>query len=417
MATLDLLTAYLAWGLVCGCLLFLGLFCLLQSWLHRDGVFALFGLYALAVTLGILAYTGIGSHLLWDNSPTWADLSVSIVANLAIGLGLWVVHRVSGAPIRYKFLTPMIASLIVIASIAGTALLVIARAQGVYFLMVWICLAIAYGLVCGWHDYRRGDKVGLWITFAPMPLAILMLWTVARILGWADYSWWTRYGVIIGLVVQVPLLLAGLTQRSQERHASQVRGRALSIRDALTGLLPPFLFSQRLGQAIQRLANNRANAAVLVVSLANHSTIKHDQGAPVAEQSILRAVIKLRQVLRDVDTAARLDETRFAIILEGVATREEVSQWAVRLLASGLRPISGLKPDVNLQFHVAALVLREHCLGADGLMQALCGCLDNMSPRTRRPIRFVEPEVTRPAQLDSMHNFESTPSTFQPGQA
>jgi hypothetical protein len=55
-----------------------------------------------------------------------------------------------------------------------------------------------------------------------------------------------------------------------------------------------------------------------------------------------------------------------------------------------LMPLAGLKPNVTLQFHVVAGVLADTALNAAELQAALQATLDSMSPRTRRPIRFLE---------------------------
>jgi len=120
----------------------------------------------------------------------------------------------------------------------------------------------------------------------------------------------------------------------------------------------------------------------------------------VAEQSLLRSVIKLRRLLRDVDTVSRVGEARFAVILEGVNSRAAVTDRAARLIAAGLMPLAGLKPDVTLQFHIAAILLGERFLEAPELVESLDALLAAMSPRTRRPIRFVAPVNTQPAGLE-----------------
>jgi GGDEF domain-containing protein len=121
----------------------------------------------------------------------------------------------------------------------------------------------------------------------------------------------------------------------------------------------------------------------------------------VAEQSLLRSVIKLRRVLRDVDTVGRVGEARFGLILEGVTSRTSVTDRAARLIAAGLMPLPGLKPDVTLQFHVAAVLLRERRVEPREVEESLAELLGSMSPRTRRPIRFLKPEDTLPAPLDT----------------
>jgi hypothetical protein len=130
----------------------------------------------------------------------------------------------------------------------------------------------------------------------------------------------------------------------------------------------------------------------MYIDLVNHGRIREMFGSAAAEQSLLRSVIKLRRLLRDVDTVARVGEARFGVILEGASSRSSVTERAARLIAAGLMPLPGLKPDVTLQFHVAAVLLNERPLAADEVDAALGGQLSHMSPRTRRPIRFIQPE-------------------------
>jgi hypothetical protein len=89
------------------------------------------------------------------------------------------------------------------------------------------------------------------------------------------------------------------------------------------------------------------------------------------------------------------------LILEGVTTRIAVTDRAARLIAAGLMPLQGLKPDVTLQFHIAGVLLEERMAEAPELVDALDELLGTMSSRTRRPIRFLEPDVTLPAAMES----------------
>jgi diguanylate cyclase (GGDEF)-like protein len=198
--------------------------------------------------------------------------------------------------------------------------------------------------------------------------------------------------VIVSLAIEVPLLLVALFIRSRDRHGAEVREQALSTHDALTGLLAPHLFSDRLRQVVARYRRDGQNAAVMYIDLVNHVRIREVFGAAVAEQSLLRSVIKLRRLLRDVDTVSRVGEARFGVILEGASARSSVTERATRLIAAGLMPLPGLKPDVTLQFHVAALLLSERPLEAEEVQSVLAAQLAHMSPRTRRPIRFIQPE-------------------------
>ena len=77
-------------------------------------------------------------------------------------------------------------------------------------------------------------------------------------------------------------------------------------------------------------------------------------------------------------------------------------------------PLKGLKPEVILQFHVAAVLLTERLASGPETSANLNDLLDGMAARTRRPIRFLEPELTRPVPLerDSVEPNLSDPSVL-----
>ena len=158
---------------------------------------------------------------------------------------------------------------------------------------------------------------------------------LVRLFGWLPVSFGTQYAIVVAMALEVPLLLVALNIRSRERHGAQIRELALSSQDALTGLLAPHLFHDRLRQVVARYKRDRENAAIVFIDLVNYPRIKDYYGSAVAEQSLLRSVIKLRRLLRDVDTVSRIGEARFGLILEGVTSRIAVTDRAARLIAAG----------------------------------------------------------------------------------
>jgi hypothetical protein len=121
--------------------------------------------------------------------------------------------------------------------------------------------------------------------------------------------------------------------------------------------------------------------------------------------------------LRDVDTAARTGPAQFGLILEGTQSREEVTQMAARLIALGLMPLKGLVPEVTLQFQFSAVVLREYTEAVTELEPKLQALLARISPRSRRPIRFLQTASTAaefPASGLSAHAQVEPESQFHP---
>ncbi len=399
--------SYLGLGVVLGALLLLVALCFVQGYIYRDPLYATYGLYALLMVLAASAYTGLAAQFLWDNSPVWADAAQGSLAFFTAGAALFFINTV----LAIKHYAPRWARVLQVLGGAGPVLavlyLALSRNTGVAILSAYMFAVMVSGVYVSIAAWRRGDTVGRWVFWAYMPLAASVLLAVLRALGWVPISWIVQYGVVTAMLIEVPLLMVALNIRSRERHASQTREEAMATQDALTGLLVEPLFKDRLQQAVRRSRRNGEHAAVVLVSLVNHSQILATHGAAVAEQSLVRSVIKLRRVLRDVDTAARVGQSQFGLVIEGAKTRDEVTQVGARLIALGLMPLKGLQPEVTLQFQFAAAVLNEYVDEADQLQPRLHYILSHMSSRTRRPIRFLLPS-TQVASPESVRT-ESTP--------
>ncbi|MDB5967445.1 MAG: hypothetical protein JWQ72_3945 [Polaromonas sp.] len=390
---------YLAIGTVFGGLLLLIVACLVLGRLHHDAAYSWYGLYACIMSLVIAALTGVAGQVLWRHSHVWNDLAPGVLSTLGGGAALLVIQHLCGSSPRQKRFQMLAQGLGFAALPVALAYALADRDAGVPLVGLYLSTMVGLGLGWAWQTWRRGDVIGLWVLAAFAPLAGATLLILGSSLGLTHSWWFSQYVLMAGLAVEVPMLLVALNLRSRERHSMQAREQALSSHDALTGLLAAHIFQDRLKQVVLRARRHRESAAVVYIDLVNYRYIKKTWGAAVAEQSLLRSVIKLRRILRDVETIGRVDEARFGLILEGVSSRTPVTEIAARLIAAGLMPLKGLKPAVILQFHVAGALLSEHAVSDTEISQALTDLVQGMSARSRRPIRFLEPEMTRPAPL------------------
>ena len=383
---------YLGLGAAFGSLLLLIVGCLAKGWAYRDRGFAWYAAYAGLTSLAVAAYTGVAALLLWPGFGALQDAPTPILATAAVGAALLFVRNTLGLRRRL----PLQDGLLYCLGVAGLllAVLPVFASKPVHQPVIgaYITLGSLAALTAAALAWWRGDGVARWVLAAQLPMVLAVVATVFRSLGWAELPALSQYVVVVGLTLEVPLLLVALFIRSRDRHSAQVREHALSTHDPLTGLLAPHLFHDRLSQVVARFRRDGQNAAVMYIELVNHGPIREAWGSAVADQSVLRSVIKLRRLLRDVDTVARVGEARFAVILEGASARSSVTERATRLIAAGLMPLPGLKPDVTLQFHVAALLLSDRPLDAEAIQAVLSEQLARMSARTRRPIRFIEKE-------------------------
>jgi diguanylate cyclase (GGDEF)-like protein len=386
---------YLGLGAAFGAMLLLIVGCAARGWVYRDAEFGWYAVYAGLTSLAVASYTGVAPHLLWPGVRPLEDAPTSMLGCAAAAAALLFVRNTLGLRRRM----PVQARLTLVAGAAGAlaALMPVLLPKALYLHLVggYITLATLMSVAVAAAAWWRGDPVGKWVFAAQVPMVTSVLLNIFRTLGWAtDLPFVSQSFIVMALAIEVPLLLVALFMRSRDRHSAEVREQALSTQDALTGLLAPHLFHDRLRHVVARHRRNSEDAAVMYIDLVNHGPIRDYFGTAVAEQSLLRSVIKLRRLLRDVDTVARVGEARFGVILEGASSRSSVTERATRLVAAGLMPLPGLKPDVTLQFHVVALMLSDMPMEADEVQQALATRLAKMSPRTRRPIRFVEPDVS-----------------------
>jgi diguanylate cyclase (GGDEF)-like protein len=389
---------YLALGAAFGALLLLIASCLATGWAYRDAAFSWYAGYAGITSLAAASYTGIAGQFLWPGFGALKDAPTTMLACAAVGAAVLFVRKTLGLRRRLPWLDRLTLAL----GAAGLALVFLplfaAKPVHVPVIAGYVCIASVCALLVSAIAWWRGDVVARWVFAAQFPMGVAMLATVFRLLGWANLSFVPQYAVVLALGFEVPLLLVALFIRTRDRHSAEVREHALSTHDALTGLLAPHLFTDRLQQAVTRFRRDGENAAIMYIDLVNHGRIREYFGSAVAEQSLLRSVIKLHRLLRDVDTASRMGEARFGVILDGASSRASVTERATRLIAAGLMPLPGLKPDVSLQYHVSALLIGDRPMEAEAIQKALAEQLARMSPRTRRPIRFIQPEQALPSE-------------------
>ena len=405
---------YLVIGIVFGTLLLLVITCIAQNVAYRDYSYGWYAIYSLVLVLMMSAWMGVAGHLLWNRSGTWADLAPGSLGAITGGAILLFVSHICGISARQKWLEPMIFSVGLAAIPVAIAYTMLERGTGVRLVSVYQITTLVLVVTKAISTWMRKDVIGLWVLIGFTPTAGAALLLVSNVMGFVRSSGLTRYGLMIGLAIEVPLLLIAMNMRSRERRSMEARVQAMPTQDALTGLLSGPIFQDRLQQTITRAKRYKEPAAVVYIKLVNYDYIKKTWGVAVAEQSLLRSVIKLRRIVRDVDTVGRVDEALFGLILEGVSKRPAVTGLAARLIAAGLMPLKGLKPEVILQFHSAAVLLDERLDSAVDINHSLIDTLQNMGVRTRRPIRFLEHGLMQ-SSMGAQSEFE--PSTDQTGQA
>lgn len=371
---------------------------------HRNRSDLLACAYGLAIGLTVASINGVTGALVWSEILPWADYANTALPPVTMGLALLFLRDLYAVSSRHRrFDTALVVT--AWCTMASTlSLAVLERANAHAAITAITFFAAMMGIIGSLFSWRFRSTIGrlLFVSYALQFMAMTRL--IAESWGWVPISWELRYLTSFAIALSVPLMLYALSHATHDRKELAVRANHLPNQDALTGLLTRASFMEQYEAAYQRVISDGEPVAVVLVSVINHEHIRQTMGDTAAEQCLLRAVVKLQRVLRDIDPAGRIDTARFALLLEGVSDKDSLNRRLVKLIASGLTPIPGLKPEVTLQFRAACVLLHHNPVDSEHILGELEGLLQDMSPRTRRPIRFLEAASTRPSeQPDPSH--------------
>ncbi|APW44053.1 hypothetical protein RS694_16935 [Rhodoferax saidenbachensis] len=396
---------YVAIGAMVGTLLMLLGSCLIHYAVTGDKAHGWYAAYTALIVVVITSAAGLSGQWLWPDSPIWSNYSYMVLPVLGVGVTVLFVRHVCGLRNRFPILERCLAwfgwACLPLACLSFLPERTMAADLHGAYLAIGPLLALGAAIA----TWRRGNTIGKWLFLAYLPQSLAVLYLAAQMYSLVPTLWEARYAMLAGVAFSVPLLLQALNMRTRERREVEDRANALPTQDALTGLLNKEQFMVQVEAALTRAVEDKEPAAIVLVEVTNHENLRKAFGDALAEQCLLRAVVKLHRVLRDVDPAGRVDTARFGLVLEGLSSRNTINERMVRLIASGLIPLPGLQPEVTLHFHVTCVLLNEMIPDPRTILDQLGALMSEMSPRTRRPIRFLEPEMTVPAALQAASEF------------
>jgi diguanylate cyclase (GGDEF)-like protein/PAS domain S-box-containing protein len=125
-----------------------------------------------------------------------------------------------------------------------------------------------------------------------------------------------------------------LQQEIQERRVAEEQVRHLAHHDVLTGLPNRRLLEDRLEQALVRAKRQHMLVAVLFVDLDRFKAVNDTHGHRVGDLLLQAVAARLRTLLRQADTVARVGGDEFVLILPDVQAKEAIAETAAKLLDS-----------------------------------------------------------------------------------
>jgi diguanylate cyclase (GGDEF)-like protein/PAS domain S-box-containing protein len=124
------------------------------------------------------------------------------------------------------------------------------------------------------------------------------------------------------------------TRDVSERKAFEEQLSHQAFHDAVTGLANRALFKDRVEHMIERQARDNLPVSILFMDLDDFKTINDSLGHAAGDRLLAEVGERLKNSLRQADTAARLGGDEFAILLEDGGDGVDAAEVAARILAS-----------------------------------------------------------------------------------
>ena len=132
--------------------------------------------------------------------------------------------------------------------------------------------------------------------------------------------------------------IAGITEDVTDRKLAEERLRQLAHYDVLTDLPNRVLFYDRLRQVLAQAKRSQWTVAVMFVDLDRFKNVNDTLGHAVGDQLLRQVSERLSGAVRSGDTVGRLGGDEFAIVLSNLASAQDASIVAQKLMASFNEP-------------------------------------------------------------------------------
>ena len=131
---------------------------------------------------------------------------------------------------------------------------------------------------------------------------------------------------------------ARLHAEIQERKLAEQQIRYLANHDALTGLPNRRLLEDRLEQALEMARRNVHKVAIQFIDLDRFKPVNDRYGHRVGDLLLQAVAVRLRALLRAVDTVSRVGGDEFVIVLPEMQSGTAACETAQRLLTALAKP-------------------------------------------------------------------------------
>lgn len=175
--------------------------------------------------------------------------------------------------------------------------------------------------------------------------------------------------LVVGLTLLWLALFRLVSRASRRLHEQAEQNRHLALHDSLTGLPNRTLLHDRARQALRTARRSGHATAVLMLDLDRFKEINDTLGHRYGDGLLQSVADRLREVLRETDTAVRLGGDEFAALAVNLTDSAEAQQLAVRLQEALHQPFLVHDVTLDVEASIGVAVAPVHGTDIDTLLR------------------------------------------------
>ncbi|GAA3915533.1 EAL domain-containing protein [Litoribacillus peritrichatus] len=319
---------------------------LIYTWV-RDTSYLYYSGYVLFIILAWISIDGLGFKLLWPDSPTFSNVSVSLFLNTTALLAILFAREF----LNLKSFSPPWNKLLLV--LIGVSVLAnIPTLSGAYGLGLKLTMSTIFGMcllfvVLGLYGCYRKQRRAYFFLSAWLLLCIGGVLKSLMTIGVLPVVWTTIYAAQFGIVLEAILLSVALADRmNQDRKAkleaieSALKASETAIdaleetratqdklvyqgwHDPLTGYPNRFLLSTHLQAKIKEAESSQHHLSLACIQLNNFSEINHTLGHDTGDELLCHFIRGLEAFVSHWENLSCIEQThntRFHVaLIEGV---------------------------------------------------------------------------------------------------
>jgi|GEM_PF-644446 len=153
-----------------------------------------------------------------------------------------------------------------------------------------------------------------------------------------------------------------------ELKNAEARLKQMALYDALTGAANRNLFFEHLEMAIRTARREGGMFALLYLDLDDFKPINDQKGHDAGDLVLKQVVLRLKRLIREQDTVARVGGDEFIVLLNGLHSPDDARLVAGKIISELTRPFTDISPELRIGVSIGISIFPLNGTQPDVLM-------------------------------------------------